>query len=92
MPIQLNYTDRHKVTHPEAYAKLKRGTWEEGSGGFQITVGIYASQAAMEAGGEPVHTFDRFVPFDSSGMNSGIEQAIMTLDENIAAGEPKQVP
>lgn len=91
MSIQLLLTDEHKVAHPQAYAVLASGGWKRNSGGFQLQVDVYASKAAMDAGGTPVLTFDKFVAYDSTAMTGLIEQAIMA-DPLIAAGNPTQVP
>jgi hypothetical protein len=90
MPIQLAFTDRFARANPQAYAVIENGSWKRGDAGFQIGVSIYASKAAFDAHAEPVHSFTKFVTFDSSSMNSGIEQAVMQ-DPLVAAGSPSQV-
>lgn len=91
MAIQFAFTDRFKVAHPQAYALLESGSWTKDSGGFQMRYAVYASKAAHDAGGEPVLQADVFVPYDSSGMNSGIEQYLMAHDSVVAGGTPTQV-
>jgi hypothetical protein len=91
MSIQIAFLDRYKVSHPAAYVVLESGSWKRGDGAFAINYAVYASKAALDAGGEPVHRASISVPYDSSTMTAGIEQYIMAHDAAISAGSPTQV-
>lgn len=90
MPIQLSFADKFHRDNPQAYMRIEKGEWSIGSGGFQITYRIYSDKAACDAGAAPVHSAEVFVAFDSSGMTSVIERAVMQRTE-VAAGSPQQV-
>ncbi len=91
MAVQLVWVNPYTAANAdEAYLRVENGSWARGSGGFNIGFSIFTSKAAADAGASPIHSGSAFVPFDSSGMTSGIEQAIMQRPK-IAACNPTQV-
>lgn len=91
MAVQLTWPDPYtKANADAAYMRIESGSWQLGAGGFNIGFAIFKNKAAADAGAEPIHSGSAFVAFDSSGMTSSIEQAIMQRPE-IAACSPVQV-